>query len=71
MRLDPRPPCVVCTSIVGVGRGPYNVYVASKAEKPEPFRRFEALTKRLLSVPKKDVDKKEAERPKRKRRRAS
>lgn len=31
-----------------------------------PFRRFEDLTKKLLSVPKKDVDKKQAERPKRK-----
>ena len=36
------------------------------ANKSEPFRRFEALTKKLLSVPKKEVDEKEAERPKRK-----
>lgn len=35
--------------------------------KPEPFKRFEALTKKLLSVPKKDVDEKEAQRPKRER----
>jgi hypothetical protein len=41
--------------------------MAQKAEKSEPFRRFEALTKKLLSVPKEDVDKKEAERPKRTR----
>lgn len=39
--------------------------------KLEQFERFEELTKKLLSVPKKDVDKKEAERPKRKRRSAS
>ena len=38
-----------------------------RIEKPEPFKRFEALTKKLLSVPKKDLDKKEAERPKRQR----
>jgi hypothetical protein len=38
-----------------------------RIEKPEPFKRFEELTKKLLSVPKKDVDKKEAERPKRER----
>ena len=40
-----------------------------KAERPvpEPFRRFEALTKKLLSVPKKEVDDKEAQRPKRER----
>lgn len=31
------------------------------------FDRFEELTKKLLSVPKKEVDKKEAERPKRSR----
>ena len=29
------------------------------------FERFEALTKKLLSVPKKEVDDKEKERPKR------
>ena len=41
----------------------------AKAERPvpEPFRRFEALTKKLLSVPKKEVDDKEARRPKRRR----
>ena len=40
-----------------------------KAEgaKPEPFKRFEAQTKKLLSVPKKEVDDKEARRPKRSR----
>lgn len=43
----------------------------SKPQKSEQFRRFEELTKRLLSVPKKDVDKKEAERPKRTRKSAS
>lgn len=40
--------------------------VAAKGDKPEPYRRFEELAKRVLTVPKKDVDKKEAERPKRK-----
>lgn len=41
----------------------------AKAERPtpEPFKRFEQLTKKLLSVPKKEVDEKEKERPKRKR----
>ena len=43
----------------------------AKAEKPEPLKRFEDLTKKLLSVPKKDVDEKEKERPKRKPRKAS
>jgi hypothetical protein len=39
----------------------------AKAERSNPeFRRFEELAKKLLSVSKKDVDKKEAERPKRK-----
>ena len=33
---------------------------------PEPFKRFDALTKKLLSVPKKEVDEKEKERRKRK-----
>lgn len=41
----------------------------ARAERPtpEPFKRFEALTKKLLSVPKKEVDEKEAQRPKRER----
>lgn len=41
----------------------------AKAERPapEPFKRFEALTKKLLVVPKKEVDDKEAQRPKRER----
>jgi hypothetical protein len=40
----------------------------AKAEgASEPFRRFEALTKKLLNVPKKEVDEKEKERPKRQR----
>ena len=40
----------------------------AKAERPapEPFKRFEALTKKLLAVPKKEVDDKESARPKRK-----
>ena len=36
-------------------------------EASEPFKRFEALTKKLLAVPKKEVDDKEAQRPKRER----
>jgi hypothetical protein len=35
--------------------------------KAPPFQRFEALTKKLLSVPKKEVDEKETQRPKRER----
>lgn len=38
---------------------------AAGKHQSDAFQRFEALTKKLLSVPKKDVDKKEAERPKR------
>ncbi len=37
------------------------------AEKPTEFERFAALTKRLLGVPKKEVDQKEKERPRRQR----
>lgn len=33
----------------------------SEPAKSEPFKRFEALTKRLLHVPKKELEKKEAE----------
>lgn len=36
--------------------------------KPPAFERFEELAKRLVRVPKKDVDEKERERPKRERR---
>lgn len=36
----------------------------AEAEKPEAFKQFEDLTKKLLSVPKKEVDEKEKERPK-------
>lgn len=35
-------------------------------EPVAPFRRFEDLTKRLLSVPKREADAKEAERKRRK-----
>lgn len=39
-----------------------------KSESNEAFRRFEKLAARVVRVPKEDVDKREAERPKRKRR---
>ena len=42
--------------------------MAKAADSPgntSPFERFEALAKKLLSVPKKEVDEKEKERPKR------
>jgi hypothetical protein len=32
----------------------------AKAAKPEPFRRLEELAKRLLTVPKKEIDKERA-----------
>ena len=45
---------------------------SAKAERPnEAFDRFQALTKKLLSVPRKEVDEKEKERPKRKPRKTS
>lgn len=43
----------------------------SERSRPAAFERFEELAKRLLHVPKKDVDKKEAERPKRENGKAS
>jgi hypothetical protein len=42
--------------------------MTKKGEKPREFERFEELTKRLLRVPKKEVDQKEKERSKRQRR---
>lgn len=37
----------------------------SKPKGPEAFRRFEDLTKRLLSVPKREADKKAAQQKRR------
>lgn len=37
-----------------------------RVEPESPFQRFEDLTKRLLSVPKREADAKEAERKRRK-----
>lgn len=37
-----------------------------RTESVAPFRRFEDLTKRLLAVPKREADAKEAERKRRK-----
>lgn len=45
---------------------PTEVHTDATFTRPEPFTSFEQLTKRLLSVPKKEVDEKEQERPKRK-----
>lgn len=41
--------------------------MASEADKPTEYERFEQLTKRLLRVPKKGIDQKEKERPRRQR----
>lgn len=38
-----------------------------KQPKPDAFRRFEELAKRLVGVSKREVDQKEQERPKRER----
>jgi hypothetical protein len=43
-------------------------FMATKRDKPEAYRRFEELAKRVLTIQKKEVDQKEAERPKKKRR---
>lgn len=42
--------------------------MATEADKPTAFERFEQLSKRLLSVPKKEIDEKEKERKPRQRR---
>lgn len=36
--------------------------MATDAEKPQAYKRFEELAKRLISVPKKEIDQKETER---------
>ena len=41
--------------------------MTKKGEKPKEFERFEELSKRLLRVPKKDIDQKEKERPRRRK----
>ena len=40
-----------------------------KHEEPKPFDRFQELTKRLVAVPKKEIDRKEAAYQRRKARR--
>lgn len=42
--------------------------MAPEADKPTEYERFEQLSKRLLSVPKKEIDQKEKERKPRRRR---
>jgi hypothetical protein len=42
--------------------------MARDPKKSEEFKRFETLTKRVVRVPKEEVDQKEKERPKRQRR---
>jgi hypothetical protein len=39
--------------------------MASKAKKPKGFRAFDALTRKLVRVPKAEVDRREAKRKKR------
>lgn len=55
-----------------MGRTAYTWFMAD-SERPRPvaFERFEELARRLIHVPKKEVDKKEAEREKRNGKKAS